>query len=348
MIDGSCHSRQEPSARDARAVTSCCDRVLRGSYCTAAAVDRQPDAGLRRCSRPPGHARTDRAPTSEVARAALWGETVRAGVPNVGTTPVSGGGRTSTQRPRWQARAVRARRELGRALAAARQAGRDRRPGSGYRAAVLFGIIVHDVHAVHLEAKTLRVWHGTTLGHHLRELTGGRVQMDLRDPAGNLAEVDWPDVTTLDRSIVTDLKTHRCSSGRLAATSTNRQRPCARQFPRRTSSGSGRLRQRTRRPNRRPQCGTRHGAEPPRLPPKGAWDYDGQAYGHDASVRTAGVRCETPGARSTATGLRSSSSWRSLRRRCGTSGPASGIPPPCSTARRRRSACAARWPHRRE
>ncbi len=26
--------------------------------------------------------------------------------------------------------------------------------------------------------------------------------MYLRDPAGNLVEVDWPDVTTLDRSVV--------------------------------------------------------------------------------------------------------------------------------------------------
>ncbi len=30
--------------------------------------------------------------------------------------------------------------------------------------------------------------------------------MYLRDPAGNLVEVDWPDVTTLDRSVVTDIR----------------------------------------------------------------------------------------------------------------------------------------------
>ncbi|MDX6536702.1 MAG: hypothetical protein QOD37_1043, partial [Gaiellales bacterium] len=32
------------------------------------------------------------------------------------------------------------------------------------------------------------------------------VQMYLRDPAGNLVELDWPDVTTLDRSRVPDIK----------------------------------------------------------------------------------------------------------------------------------------------
>jgi hypothetical protein len=29
--------------------------------------------------------------------------------------------------------------------------------------------------------------------------------MYLRDPAGNLVEVNWPDVSTLDRSVVTNL-----------------------------------------------------------------------------------------------------------------------------------------------
>lgn len=30
--------------------------------------------------------------------------------------------------------------------------------------------------------------------------------MYLRDPAGNLIEIDWPDVTTLDRSLLPELK----------------------------------------------------------------------------------------------------------------------------------------------
>jgi catechol 2,3-dioxygenase-like lactoylglutathione lyase family enzyme len=40
----------------------------------------------------------------------------------------------------------------------------------------------------------------------VRELPDGAVQMYLRDPAGNLVEVNWPDVTTLDRSVVTDIE----------------------------------------------------------------------------------------------------------------------------------------------
>ena len=44
-----------------------------------------------------------------------------------------------------------------------------------------------------------------TFAPTVRELNDGSVQMYLRDPAGNLVEVDWPDVNTLDRSVVTDI-----------------------------------------------------------------------------------------------------------------------------------------------
>jgi YD repeat-containing protein len=40
----------------------------------------------------------------------------------------------------------------------------------------------------------------------VRELPDGAVQMYLRDPAGNLVEVNWPDVTRLDRSVVPDIE----------------------------------------------------------------------------------------------------------------------------------------------
>jgi YD repeat-containing protein len=36
----------------------------------------------------------------------------------------------------------------------------------------------------------------------VRELPDGAVQMYLRDPAGNLVEVNWPDVNTLDRELI--------------------------------------------------------------------------------------------------------------------------------------------------
>ena len=39
----------------------------------------------------------------------------------------------------------------------------------------------------------------------IREHPSGWVQMYIRDPAGNLVEVDWPDAATLDRSLVTEL-----------------------------------------------------------------------------------------------------------------------------------------------
>ena len=38
------------------------------------------------------------------------------------------------------------------------------------------------------------------------ELPDGSVQMYLRGPAGNLTKIDWPDVTTLDRSLLLKLK----------------------------------------------------------------------------------------------------------------------------------------------
>ena len=38
-----------------------------------------------------------------------------------------------------------------------------------------------------------------------RELPDGAVQMYLRDPAGNLVEVNWPDVTTLDREVIPEI-----------------------------------------------------------------------------------------------------------------------------------------------
>ncbi|MDQ2742193.1 MAG: VOC family protein, partial [Chloroflexota bacterium] len=40
----------------------------------------------------------------------------------------------------------------------------------------------------------------------VRQLNDGSVQMYLRDPAGNLVEIDWPDVNLLDRTVVTDIR----------------------------------------------------------------------------------------------------------------------------------------------
>ncbi|MDQ4128263.1 MAG: VOC family protein [Actinomycetota bacterium] len=40
----------------------------------------------------------------------------------------------------------------------------------------------------------------------VRELPDGAVQMYLRDPAGNLVEVNWPDVSTLDRGVIPEIQ----------------------------------------------------------------------------------------------------------------------------------------------
>jgi hypothetical protein len=46
-------------------------------------------------------------------------------------------------------------------------------------------------------------------GHHLRELPGNIVQMYIRDPAGNMIEVNCPDAALLNSSIQDEL--HRLS-----------------------------------------------------------------------------------------------------------------------------------------
>ena len=44
-----------------------------------------------------------------------------------------------------------------------------------------------------------------TNGSPLREHPSGWVQMYIRDPAGNLIEVDWPDAAGLARSVIADM-----------------------------------------------------------------------------------------------------------------------------------------------
>ncbi len=65
---------------------------------------------------------------------------------------------------------------------------------------------VDDFEAAYLAAKKRGIGDRETWAPDVRELPDGAVQMYLRDPAGNLVEIDWPDVSTLDRSVVTDLR----------------------------------------------------------------------------------------------------------------------------------------------
>jgi lactoylglutathione lyase len=68
-----------------------------------------------------------------------------------------------------------------------------------------FALDVDDFEAVYTRAKELGLLDSETHGAALREHPTGWVQMYIRDPAGNLVEIDWPDVTTLDRSVVTGI-----------------------------------------------------------------------------------------------------------------------------------------------
>lgn len=58
----------------------------------------------------------------------------------------------------------------------------------------------------YLKAKELSLHDGTAFFSDVYELPDGSVQMYIRDPAGNLVELDWPDVTTLDVSVLPDLQ----------------------------------------------------------------------------------------------------------------------------------------------
>ena len=62
------------------------------------------------------------------------------------------------------------------------------------------GLNVDDFAAVYQ-----RVRDGSAFFSRMYELPDGSVQMYLRDPAGNLVEVDWPDARTLDARIREDL-----------------------------------------------------------------------------------------------------------------------------------------------
>jgi catechol 2,3-dioxygenase-like lactoylglutathione lyase family enzyme len=68
------------------------------------------------------------------------------------------------------------------------------------------GINVDDFEEAYTRAKELGILERDSFFEDMYELPDGSVQMYLRDPAGNLVEIDWPDVTTLDRSLFPELK----------------------------------------------------------------------------------------------------------------------------------------------
>ena len=68
------------------------------------------------------------------------------------------------------------------------------------------GIDVDDFEAVYRTAKERGLLDRDTFHQSVRYHPAGWVQMYIRDPAGNLVEINWPDVTTLDRSIVRGIR----------------------------------------------------------------------------------------------------------------------------------------------
>jgi catechol 2,3-dioxygenase-like lactoylglutathione lyase family enzyme len=66
------------------------------------------------------------------------------------------------------------------------------------------GIEVDDFEAAYLKLRELDAFEVGSRFRYLFELPSGEVQMYFRDPSDNLVEIDWPDVTTLDRSLFGD------------------------------------------------------------------------------------------------------------------------------------------------
>ncbi len=69
-----------------------------------------------------------------------------------------------------------------------------------------FGIEVDDFEAAYDRTGEMGVRVKEGYFSRLYELPGGAAQMYVLDPAGNMVEVNWPDVGTLDRSVVGELE----------------------------------------------------------------------------------------------------------------------------------------------
>lgn len=76
-----------------------------------------------------------------------------------------------------------------------------------------FGLDVDDFEAVYRKAPELGAAEASDYFSNVYELPDGAVQLYLRDPAGNLVEVNWPDATTLDRSVVGEIRKIGAKSG---------------------------------------------------------------------------------------------------------------------------------------
>jgi lactoylglutathione lyase len=68
-----------------------------------------------------------------------------------------------------------------------------------------FGITVDDFPQVYYRAKEMGIFNDRMQGYHLCELPDGKVQLYVKDPAGNTLEINHPDVQTLPDDIRADI-----------------------------------------------------------------------------------------------------------------------------------------------
>lgn len=65
-----------------------------------------------------------------------------------------------------------------------------------------FGLEVDDFEAAYQKARELGITYESGYFSNVYELPDGAVQLYVRDPSENMVEINWPDVSTLDRSVV--------------------------------------------------------------------------------------------------------------------------------------------------
>ena len=70
-----------------------------------------------------------------------------------------------------------------------------------------FALTVQDFESVYRKAEERGAFDDTINDGRIRVLPDGSVQMYLRDPDGNLVEVDYPHASRLDRTLITNLPT---------------------------------------------------------------------------------------------------------------------------------------------
>jgi lactoylglutathione lyase len=67
-----------------------------------------------------------------------------------------------------------------------------------------FALEVDDFEAAYQKAQELDIRYESGYFSYMYQLPDGAVQLYVRDPSENMVEINWPDITTLDRSVVTE------------------------------------------------------------------------------------------------------------------------------------------------